>query len=110
IDGLRSTNIPLNDDGHNAYGDLNSIPFSAVERIEVLRGPQGTLYGRNSTGGAINIISARPTRDFHAGVDASFGRYNAFNLNGFVSGPLSSTVAARVAFTTDQGGAWQYNR
>ncbi|MFT6569443.1 MAG: outer membrane receptor protein involved in Fe transport [Sphingomonas echinoides] len=92
------------------YGVMTQGAIYDVERIEVLRGPQGTLYGRNSTGGAINIISARPTRDFHAGVDASFGQYNAFNLNGFVSGPLSSTVAARVAFTTDQGGAWQYNR
>ncbi|MFZ5796536.1 MAG: TonB-dependent receptor plug domain-containing protein [Pseudomonadota bacterium] len=56
IDGLRSTNFPLNDDGHNAYVDLNSIPFSAVERIEVLKDGASSSYGADAIGGVVNII------------------------------------------------------
>ncbi|WP_442681344.1 TonB-dependent receptor domain-containing protein [Sphingomonas sp. ASY06-1R] len=56
IDGLRSTNFPLNDDGHNAYTDLNSIPFSAVERIEVLKDGASSTYGADAIGGVINVI------------------------------------------------------
>lgn len=56
IDGLRSTNFPLNDDGHNAYVDLNSIPFSAVERVEVLKDGASSTYGADAIGGVVNII------------------------------------------------------
>jgi iron complex outermembrane recepter protein len=56
IDGLRSTNFPLNDDGHNAYVDLNSIPFSAVERVEVLKDGASSSYGADAIGGVVNII------------------------------------------------------
>lgn len=81
-----------------------------VERIEVLRGPQGTLYGRNSTGGAINILSRRPTDEFTFGAALEYGNYNAFNAEGYVSGPVGDKVKARLAATTNQGGAWQVNR
>lgn len=56
IDGLRSTNFPLNDDGHNAYVDLNSIPFSAVERVEVLKDGASSTYGADAIGGVVNVI------------------------------------------------------
>jgi iron complex outermembrane receptor protein len=56
IDGTRSTNFPLNDDGHNAYVDLNSIPFSAVERVEVLKDGASSSYGADAIGGVVNII------------------------------------------------------
>lgn len=56
IDGLRSTNFPLNDDGHNAYVDLNSIPFSTVERVEVLKDGASSTYGAEAIGGVVNII------------------------------------------------------
>ena len=56
IDGQRSANFPLNDDGHNAYVDLNSIPFSAVERIEVLKDGASSTYGADAIGGVVNII------------------------------------------------------
>ncbi|WP_420136959.1 TonB-dependent receptor plug domain-containing protein [Sphingomonas sp.] len=56
IDGLRSTNFPLNDDGHNAYTDLNSIPFSAIERVEVLKDGASSTYGADAIGGVVNII------------------------------------------------------
>lgn len=66
--------------------------FIDVQRLEVLRGPQGTLYGRNSTGGAVNIIPNAPTEEFHAGGSVSYGNYNSFELNGFVSGAVIPDV------------------
>ncbi|KAK0330906.1 hypothetical protein LTR94_030990, partial [Friedmanniomyces endolithicus] len=80
-----------------------------LERVEVLRGPQGTLYGRNATGGAINYISAKPGEQFAAGADASLGRFGAFDASGFVSGPITDTLGARISMKTEQGGTWQRN-
>jgi iron complex outermembrane recepter protein len=68
-----------------------------LERVEVLRGPQGTLYGRNATGGAINLISARPTREFAAKVEGSTGSRDAWGVNGFVSGPVADGVFVRAS-------------
>jgi len=62
--------------------------FLDVQRVEVLRGPQGLLYGRNSVGGTINIISRKPTDDFAARASALVGNYSLVDLGGFVSGPL----------------------
>jgi iron complex outermembrane receptor protein len=56
VDGLRSTNFPINDDGHNAYVDLNSIPFSLVERVEVLKDGASSSYGADAIGGVVNLI------------------------------------------------------
>jgi iron complex outermembrane receptor protein len=56
IDGLRSTNFPLNDDGHNSYVDLNSIPFSIVDRVEVLKDGASSSYGADAIGGVVNVI------------------------------------------------------
>ncbi|QXQ07145.1 TonB-dependent receptor [Sphingosinicellaceae bacterium] len=59
-----------------------------IERIEVLKGPQGGLYGRNALGGAINIVTKRPTNDFEGFLDASYGNGDAVNISGAVSGPI----------------------
>ena len=80
-----------------------------LERVEVLKGPQGTLFGQNTTGGAINYIAAKPTETLSAGIDASYGRFNAVDLQGFVSGPLSDSLRARLAVRTLQSGDWQKN-
>ncbi len=56
VDGLRSTNFPINDDGHNAYVDLNSLPFSLVERVEVLKDGASSTYGADAIGGVVNLI------------------------------------------------------
>jgi len=81
-----------------------------IDRIEVLRGPQGTLYGRNTTGGEINFISNRPTADTHAGFTAEYGSHNDFSAEGFLSGTLAEGLLGRLSFATEQGGAWQRDR
>jgi outer membrane receptor protein involved in Fe transport len=78
-----------------------------VKRVEVLKGPQGTLYGQNATGGAINFIANQPTSDFQAGVGATYGRFNAVDVAGFISGPIAPDLTARIAGRLQKGGAWQ---
>src|SRR6202047_4206029 len=81
-----------------------------IDRVEVLRGPQGTLYGRNTTGGEINFISNRPTADTHAGFTAEYGSHNDVNAEGYVSGSITDGLLGRLSVATEQGGAWQRNR
>lgn len=71
--------------------------FYDIARVEVLRGPQGTLYGRNSVGGSINIIANKPTGEFGAGVDAMLGNYDARTFRGFVNVPLVTDGDMRIA-------------
>ena len=78
-----------------------------VERVEVLKGPQGTLFGSNTTGGAINFIAAKPGDHLQAGLDVSYGRFSQLELSAFVGGPVSDTLGVRAAVSTTQGGNWQ---
>ncbi len=79
-----------------------------IERLEVLKGPQGTLYGRNTTGGAINYITKRPTVEFSYGIDLSYSSYDTKEAEVFVSGSLTETVRGRLAYTQTQSGeGWQ---
>ena len=97
------------------YSDEVAYPFAAmtrgvafdIERVEVLKGPQGTLFGQNTTGGAINYIASKPTDVFSAGIDASFGRFDTGIVSAFVSGPISDTLKARLAVRTIDSGTWQ---
>ena len=71
-----------------------------VEQIEVLRGPQGTLFGRNTIGGAISITSKRPTNELEAGFEVTVGDYDRIDGKLFVSGPLSDSLRARVSLSS----------
>lgn len=114
--------------GLNDFGVLNQGPIAAyvdevyissnaaqifqlldVERVEVLRGPQGTLYGRNATGGAVNFVSRKPgpERDGWGRVDV--GSYGARNFEGAVGTPLGDKAAVRVALLKSVSDGWMTN-
>jgi len=98
------------------YFDGVAIPYTVmsrglmfdVERVEVLKGPQGDLYGRNTTAGQINFVSKKPTDEYEAGLTAGIGSYGTFDLEGYTSGSLSDSVRGRVAIRTIQSSeGWQ---
>ena len=112
IRGIGLTSIDLGADGAVAFlqdGVLIARPaaqltgFYDVERVEVLRGPQGTLYGRGATAGAINLITKKPTEELSGYARSSYGNYNAVVLEGGVGGALvGDKVLARVSGKYDR--------
>ena len=97
--GAHHNNVPLT---ANRIADAE---FFDVERVEVLRGPQGTLYGRNATGGVVNVLTNKPTDEFAASITAEFGNYESKKVQGFVNLPLGDMFALRVAgFGLDRAG------
>ena len=81
-----------------------------VERVEISRGPQGTLFGRNSTAGSVNVISARPNFDQQEGkIEVEVGKYNQQAVKGWFNQPLTNEVAVRASFFVDQADTW-YNQ
>jgi iron complex outermembrane receptor protein len=85
------------DGAYMARSSTAIFDFFDVERVEVLRGPQGTLYGRNATGGVINVISRAPTDEFEARGSVSYGNYDALRTEAAISGPITDGIRARVA-------------
>ncbi|MCY4211532.1 MAG: TonB-dependent receptor [Gammaproteobacteria bacterium] len=89
--------------GANAY-------FFDLERIEVLRGPQGTLYGRNSTAGVVNVITRKPDFDsFGGSLEVAAGKYDLFRTQGALNVPLAKNLAARLAFITSDRDGYRKN-
>ncbi len=76
----------------------NQLDLLDVERIEVLRGPQGTLYGKNTIGGALKVITRKPGEELRAYGSLGFGSDDLFELKAAVSGPLTDTLSAGIAF------------
>jgi iron complex outermembrane receptor protein len=99
VNGYSDPAIAVNYDGvYLGRPTSTSGLFYDLERLEVLKGPQGTLYGRNATAGAINILPAKPKLDDVSGfVDASYGNYNAVNVQGALNLPLGSIAAIRLS-------------
>ncbi|WP_242127188.1 TonB-dependent receptor [Sphingobium sp. Sx8-8] len=80
-----------------------------LERVEVLRGPQGTLYGRNATGGAINVITAKPKDEFEGKVAVGVGNYDQITTEGMINLPVTDRLAVRAAFTTNKHDGYRTN-
>jgi iron complex outermembrane receptor protein len=95
---LSDSALALNLDGvYLARPSSAAGMFYDISRLEVLKGPQGTLYGRNATGGAINVITNKPTDDLSGEFTADFGNYRAKNFDGYINVPFSSVVKARLS-------------
>ena len=86
------------DDSYSSSINLASFPVFDLARVETLRGPQGTLFGRNATGGAIQFISNAPTEEFEGYANLTVGNYNRSSLEGAVSGPFTDKLQGRLAF------------
>ncbi|MDP1630745.1 MAG: TonB-dependent receptor [Caulobacter sp.] len=101
------------------YSRIRGTQFDLLdlERVEVLRGPQGTLYGKNTIGGALKVVSRKPGQDFRANAALSIGDYNQVEAKGAISGPISETLALGLAalsaqrdgYVTDPVTGAQYN-
>jgi iron complex outermembrane receptor protein len=92
--------------GENSGLDFD---FFDIERIEVLRGPQGTLFGRNVVGGAVNVITRKPSADPLAMFEATYGRFGELDLRGVVSGPLASDWFGQIAFSSRSSDGYAEN-
>lgn len=90
------------------YPFMMTGPLFDIERVEVLKGPQGTLYGRNTTAGLIDFITAKPTDTLEGSATAEVGNYATYNIEGYISGPLSDNLQARLALRYDNSNqGWQ---
>lgn len=113
--GVSMSDYSLNQDGPVAtYFDevykgafaLLGVSMFDLERVEVLRGPQGTLYGKNTTGGAVNVISHKPTFSDDGEISVGYGNYNHWQASGDWNTAFSDKIAARAAFTAERADGW----
>jgi iron complex outermembrane receptor protein len=85
-----------------ARPQAQEVSFFDIDRVEVLRGPQGTLYGRNTTAGVVNIIAAKPRDDFEANFNTAYGNFGNMQTNAMVNLPVNDKIAVRAAINIDQ--------
>ena len=111
IRGVSNGNLTIGGDPGVAFhqdgvyltrGGLTNNEFFDIERIEVLRGPQGTIYGRNAVGGVVNVITAKPTDVFEGHGDVLYGSWNRLRIRGAVNIPIAEGFAARIAAVSDE--------
>ena len=94
--GLESSVAVFIDGVYRSRSGIGLNELGEIERVEVLRGPQGTLGGRNASAGMISIISKKPEFDFGVKAEATYGNFNFMRFSGSVTGPISETLAARL--------------
>ena len=123
-----SANIVIRGIGLNDFGEGHEAPVTSyidefyvvavpavdfatfdLDRVEVLRGPQGTLFGRNSTGGLVNYVSRRPSQDANGYFQASYGRFNDLKLEAGATAPISDTLSMRISGTSHTSDGFQRN-
>jgi iron complex outermembrane receptor protein len=105
-----STGVAFHVDGaYVARAEAQLTSLFDLERVEVLRGPQGTLYGRNAVGGSINVITARPTEELAGYGRISYGNYNALVSEAAISGPIMNGIRARLAIKTENRDGYGMN-
>ena len=111
--GVGTTNVTAGDepsvatyvDGfYQGSGITAQIPFNNIDRVEVLKGPQGTLYGRNATGGLINIVTREPSDRLTVDASVGYDNYRTVVGNGYISGALSSAIKADLALAVREQG------
>ena len=85
-----------------ARPQAQEVSFFDLDRVEVLRGPQGTLYGRNTTAGVVNVISARPKDRFEASIEGGYGNFDTRQLTGMINLPIGDRLAVRAAVNYDR--------
>jgi iron complex outermembrane receptor protein len=96
------------DDFHQPANLMGGIGIFDIESVEILKGPQSGLYGRNTTGGAVLINTTKPSFEPYAGyVNGWFGEWQRYGIEAAIGGQLSDRVAFRIAAMTEQGGGWQ---
>jgi iron complex outermembrane recepter protein len=119
VRGVGTTNAAAGEEGANAVyvdgvymADLGQTInyFNNIERVEVLKGPQGTLFGRNATGGLIHVITREPGAETVMTGEIGYANYNTIHARAYAAGPLSDTISADIALTTShQGDGWGRN-
>lgn len=106
---VESSAAVYRDDVYRPTMAANNSQLFDIERVEVLRGPQGTLYGRNTNAGLIHFTSARPTDDLEYYAEAQVGSFGQFVLEGALSGGLSESVRGRISFKSNTDDGYQKN-
>ncbi|MBJ7253761.1 MAG: TonB-dependent receptor [Sphingomonadaceae bacterium] len=94
--GLESSVAVFIDGVYRSRSGIGLNELGEIDRIEVLRGPQGTLFGRNASAGLIHVISKKPEFDFGGTAEATYGNYDFYRFAGGITGPITESIAARI--------------